>query len=70
MGCYFAVAAGLAAWWFVGQVVLWRVTRAARPVPGRSATSSSASRGPGVSGSSSSKATGSPCRSPTPGSVR
>ena len=32
--CYFAVAAGLAAWWFVGQVVLWRVTRTARPVPG------------------------------------
>ena len=34
LGCYFAVAAGLAAWWFVGQVVLWRLTRAARPVPG------------------------------------
>ncbi len=34
LGCYFAVAAGMAAWWFVGQVVLWRVTRAARPVPG------------------------------------
>lgn len=34
LGCYFAVAAGLAAWWFVGQVALWRVTRAARPVPG------------------------------------
>jgi protocatechuate 3,4-dioxygenase beta subunit len=27
------VAAWLAAWWFVGQVVLWRLTRAARPVP-------------------------------------
>ena len=30
---YFAVAAGLAAWWLVGQLLLWRVTRAARPVP-------------------------------------
>ena len=26
--------AGLAAWWFCGQVVLWRVTRAARPASG------------------------------------
>jgi protocatechuate 3,4-dioxygenase beta subunit len=34
LGCYLAVAAGLAAWWLVGQVLLWRVTRAARPVPG------------------------------------
>jgi beta-lactamase regulating signal transducer with metallopeptidase domain len=34
MGCYFAVAAGLATWWLVGQFALWRVTRAARPVSG------------------------------------
>jgi protocatechuate 3,4-dioxygenase beta subunit len=34
LGCYFAVAAGLAAWWFFGQVLLWRVRRAACPVPG------------------------------------
>ena len=30
--CYFAAAAGLAAWWFIGQFLVWRVTRAARPV--------------------------------------
>jgi beta-lactamase regulating signal transducer with metallopeptidase domain len=34
LGAYAAVTAGLAAWWCFGQVVLWRVTRAARPVPG------------------------------------
>jgi protocatechuate 3,4-dioxygenase beta subunit len=34
LGCYFAAAAGFAAWWLVGQVVLWWVTRAARPAPG------------------------------------
>jgi hypothetical protein len=28
------VAAGFAAWWLVGQFLLWRVTRSARPVPG------------------------------------
>ena len=33
LGSYFAVAAGLAAWWLVGQFLLWRVTRSARPVP-------------------------------------
>ena len=33
LGSYFAVAAGLAAWWLVGQLLLWRVTRSARPVP-------------------------------------
>ena len=27
------MAAGLAAWWLVGQLLLWRVTRSARPVP-------------------------------------
>ncbi len=32
LGCYFAVAAGFAVYWLVGQVVLWQVTRAARPV--------------------------------------
>ena len=30
---YAAVSAGLAAWWLLGQILLWRVTRAARPVP-------------------------------------
>ena len=34
LGSYFAAAAGLAAWWLVGQLLLWRVTRSARPVPG------------------------------------
>ena len=34
LGSYFAVAAGFAAWWLVGQLLLWRVTRSARPVPG------------------------------------
>jgi beta-lactamase regulating signal transducer with metallopeptidase domain len=33
LGSYFAVAAGLAAWWLVGQLLLRRVTRSARPVP-------------------------------------
>ena len=33
LGSYFAVAAGLAIWWLVGQFLLWRVTRSARPVP-------------------------------------
>ena len=33
LGSYFAVAAGLAIWWLVGQLLLWRVTRSARPVP-------------------------------------
>ena len=33
LGSYFAVAAGFAAWWLVGQLLLWRVTRSARPVP-------------------------------------
>ena len=33
LGSYFAVAAGLATWWLVGQLLLWRVTRSARPVP-------------------------------------
>jgi hypothetical protein len=31
-GCYLAASAGLAAWWLFGQVVLWWVARAARPV--------------------------------------
>lgn len=30
---YLAVAAGMATWWLVGQVWLWRLTRSARPVP-------------------------------------
>ena len=30
---YAAVSAGLAAWWLLGQILLWRVTRVARPVP-------------------------------------
>ncbi len=34
LGCYFAVAAGFAVCWLVGQVVLWQVSRAARPVQG------------------------------------
>jgi hypothetical protein len=33
LGSYFALAAGFAAWWLVGQFLLWRVTRSARPVP-------------------------------------
>ena len=33
LGSYFAVAAGFAIWWLVGQLLLWRVTRSARPVP-------------------------------------
>lgn len=33
LGGYFALAAGFAGWWFLGQVALWRVTRASRPVP-------------------------------------
>jgi beta-lactamase regulating signal transducer with metallopeptidase domain len=33
LGSYFAVAAGLATWWLIGQLLLWRVTRSARPVP-------------------------------------
>ena len=45
--CYFAVAAGLAVWWFLGQVVLWRLTRALAPSRERSATCSSALTGPG-----------------------
>jgi len=34
LACYLGAAVGLAAWWLVGQVMLWRVTRSARPVPG------------------------------------
>ncbi|MFI5459455.1 MAG: M56 family metallopeptidase [Isosphaerales bacterium] len=30
---YAAVSAGLAAWWLLGQILLWRVARLARPVP-------------------------------------
>ncbi|MGO9921617.1 MAG: M56 family metallopeptidase [Isosphaeraceae bacterium] len=30
---YFAASTGLAAWWLIGQVLLWRIRRAARPVP-------------------------------------
>jgi hypothetical protein len=33
LGCYIAVTAGLGTWWLVGQFLLWRVTRSARPVP-------------------------------------
>ncbi len=33
LASYFAVAAGFAAWWLVGQFLLWRVTWSARPVP-------------------------------------
>jgi beta-lactamase regulating signal transducer with metallopeptidase domain len=32
-GLYLAASAGLAAWWLIGQLLLWRVTRGARPVP-------------------------------------
>ena len=32
VGCYLAVAAAFAACWIVGQVLLWWVTRSARPV--------------------------------------
>ena len=32
LACYFAVAAVVAAWWFIGQLALWRVSRTARPV--------------------------------------
>ncbi len=34
LGSYVAVAAWFAAWWLVGQLLLWRVTRSARPIPG------------------------------------
>jgi protocatechuate 3,4-dioxygenase beta subunit len=34
VGSYFTASAGLAAWWLLGQVLLWRLTRGARPVPG------------------------------------
>jgi protocatechuate 3,4-dioxygenase beta subunit len=34
IGAYLVFAAGWAAWWLVGQVMLWRLTRTARPVPG------------------------------------
>ena len=30
---YAAVSAGLAGWWLLGQILLWRITRVARPVP-------------------------------------
>jgi len=30
---YGAASSGLAAWWLIGQVLLWRIRRAARPVP-------------------------------------
>jgi len=33
LSAYVAAAAGLAAWWLLGQVLLWRITRAARPAP-------------------------------------
>ena len=33
LGAYTAATAGMAAWWLLGQVVLRRITRAARPVP-------------------------------------
>jgi len=33
LAAYAAVSAGLAAWWLLGQILLWRVTRVARPVP-------------------------------------
>ena len=33
LGLYAAAMAGFSAWWFFGQFMLWRVTRAARPVP-------------------------------------
>jgi hypothetical protein len=34
LACYLALAAGMAGWWLVGQLALWRVSRTARPVPG------------------------------------
>jgi beta-lactamase regulating signal transducer with metallopeptidase domain len=33
LGSYVSLAAGFAARWLVGQLLLWRVTRSARPVP-------------------------------------
>ena len=33
LSAYAAASAGLAAWWLLGQILLWRVTRRARPVP-------------------------------------
>ena len=36
----------LLAWWVLGQALLWRVTRSARPAPGPSATDSSRISGP------------------------
>jgi hypothetical protein len=32
-GLYLVASAGLAAWWLLGQLLLWRVTRVARPAP-------------------------------------
>jgi BlaR1 peptidase M56 len=33
LGAYAATSAGLAVWWLLGQVLLWRISRAARPAP-------------------------------------
>jgi beta-lactamase regulating signal transducer with metallopeptidase domain len=33
LGAYAAASAGLAVWWLLGQVLLWRIARAARPAP-------------------------------------
>jgi Zn-dependent protease with chaperone function len=33
LAAYAALSAGLAAWWLLGQLLLWRITRLARPVP-------------------------------------
>jgi len=33
LALYVPASAGLAAWWLIGQVLLWRIRRVARPVP-------------------------------------
>ena len=70
LGLYAAATAGLAAWWLLGQVVLWRVTRAARPVPGAVRELFLGLTGPEGGGPCSWRVTGSRCRTPTPGPGR
>ncbi len=64
---YLAAMAGMSAWWLFGQILLWRVTRAARPAPRPCATSSSPSADRPASGCDCWRATGSRCRSRIPG---
>jgi beta-lactamase regulating signal transducer with metallopeptidase domain len=35
IGLCLAASCGLAAWWLIGQALIWRICRAARPVPAR-----------------------------------